>query len=136
MKMSDMIEKCRELAKQYPEAWYERPEGGRRSCLYTGGRVIVDGEKVCDGCILGNAILLADPEFYSEKLSDEPHTGFGEFTEVAFDWELVDIDGRHAVPTTRSEMELDWLQCVQDRQDNGVKWGEAVAYADRECSLG
>jgi len=125
MKMADIIKKCRELAAKYPGAKYV-PPSPNSSCFYTSGDVMVDDKTVCKGCILGNAIRLADSEFYDERLSDEPAVGFGEFSDRALAWEILEDN----------EAELSWLQCVQDHQDRGEKWSSAVDIADQAFPLG
>lgn len=124
--MTQLIEKVREFANQYPDGVYSNSG----SCCYTIGTV-KDGPEQC-GCIFGQAIKALGGTI-EEKIAQvngadctfvEGCTGMPNITallETRFPY----------VFNTASYLQLNWCIAVQRYQDSQMKWGDAIKFADR-----
>lgn len=102
----DVIAKVRELAAARPGHAYKPPKDSPGECSY-----FTDATgKAGAGCIYGQALT---------------QLGLDDLTDG------VDITGilsrHHIYPSTDG---LDWVEMVQNEQDKGVTWAEAVRVAD------
>jgi hypothetical protein len=55
-----LIDKVKELARQYPNAVYQRPHSNKSACYYDKGKV--ENGPETEGCIFGHALRALDPE--------------------------------------------------------------------------
>jgi hypothetical protein len=112
----DVVAQVRALAQEWPEHVYEPPAGpvdsGNR-CSYLVGS---DGH----GCIVGQALLRlgVNPDALSRVEGQEAATAVSE---------VAHLDASNDWP------ELDWLNHVQEAQDERKPWGVAVAAADEQA---
>lgn len=118
MKITDAI---RKLATDYPNAVYVPPSGeiGDGKCFYTRGDVSDGPER--SGCIVGQAVVMARPEL-EDGLKEVDYASMGAedlLRDLSLDLEL-------------EEEELHWINSVQEHQDMGDCWSEAVREADEE----
>jgi hypothetical protein len=117
---SEVVTAARELASKFPKAVYERsPPTG---CGNTTGRVIVDGETVMTGCIVGCAIKQCEPHVDGENgayqwMKEHEHSTAGDVLKG------LKID-------TIEDEDLLWLCEVQEGQDGGLCWMAAAEKAD------
>lgn len=101
----------RRIAQESPQFAYER-HTGVRWCMY-----IFNGE---GDCIFGRALInVGVPLEELACCESQPIAGV-----------LRDLN----IPTTPRER--DWAGAVQEWQDKGAAWGEAVTYADERYPLG
>lgn len=99
-----LIEKVRELAAAKPDFVYRRPENST-SCLYREH----DG---MPGCIFGQAF-----DALGVELTDaHEHKGITRVLSLL------------GISVTR--LQVEWMMSVQDAQDLGHSWAEAIARAD------
>lgn len=96
------------LAKQYPDARYQRPTSG--VCEYASGTV-KNGPDT-EGCIVGQAIREVAPE-YVDKIRYSKSSAYGLFGY-----------------SDNTEYVAKWISTVQVNQDVGRTWGEAVDIAN------
>lgn len=111
MKATELISKVKELASDFPHAVYSE----QQTCYYTRGRVY-DGPDT-PGCIFGQALR---EDYYEILVNNDQET----ITDVL---ELIgiDFDGDQG----------DWFLTVQEHQDKGEEWSEAVAIANAQHPL-
>ena len=118
IKTEELIRAVRELAAESPDAVYE-PDASK-SCEYT--------RPACGngcGCLIGQAIVRCDPDM------KESLVRFDDIRSV--EWEPLELNTVVCLSTGGNIVGEDWLASVQDRQDNGATWRDAVAGADSEC---
>ena len=109
---ADVVAQVRALAQERPDYVYQRPLGNPETeCSYLTG---ADGQ----GCIMGQALTRLGVSI--EALS----TIEGENVMAALP--------RLAVRTTPSDGW--WLRAVQEQQDHGSTWGQAVRRADVQAA--
>jgi hypothetical protein len=119
-KVVEVITRVRELARQYPDAVYQRPEwpdGDSEACSYFKGSV--SGTNL-QGCLFGQplgefGILEKDiSRSVSNVLQDQS-------------WDTPNL------PFSQQEKDLlHWCDIVQEYQDDGTSWGRAVELADKQ----
>jgi len=130
--LDDLVNAVREVAAERPDFIYKR-------------RTYTNHEKVCvytepDGtpsCIIGVALArVGDPvpswdedRFYSPSV-DRELTIFG--TRVWLDYFGIDNIWNES-DEVRSR--IHWLNYLQNQQDNGATWSEAVEWADRNYAI-
>ena len=120
-----VIAKVRELGANAPENKYVS-NNGFTICYYHIGKC-TNGST---GCIVGQALMELgwvsqyDLLFYAHeyRLYTDEHLIFNDTTNITslFKKLLIDCQGN----------ELQWLARVQDKQDRGSTWGEAIKNAD------
>ena len=110
---SPLIDAVRALADRHPDAVYEK--GDASGCSYTQG-VATNGHM---GCLIGQA-LVACGVTRSELRSVQTQGISDVVEECLFTERFGEAD----------VSEEDWLRTVQDHQDDGWTWSDAVAYAD------
>lgn len=111
-----MEAEVRRLAEAYPDAIYQsasQPDG-RTKCFYDRGET-TDGPPGQVGCIIGQAAANAAKPFFDNVLQ------FG--AEEAAISEFID-----------SWDNADFLITVQEAQDKGATWSEAVRRADEQVA--
>lgn len=121
MHVSDLVAKVRELAGAHPTAIYQSTDANG-ACYYTRGLVRdhIDGEEktIGVGCLMGQALKALDvPE---ETLYEYEDSQICEVVEGL----LLDV-------SEHSNAEIAWLADVQQKQDAGNSWGNAVQLADK-----
>ncbi len=119
--ISDLIKEVRRLANENPDFVYpefKKPHNGR-TCSY------LKSEKSDVGCIFGQAILNIQPDLkeFLIHFDCEVDSGIKKCLQTLFP----DIDLTY--PSTSRE-QLDWCEKVQDEQDRGSTWGEAIKIAN------
>lgn len=120
--MHQIIKAVAEVAEDRPDFDYARQEGRtvHHQCSYLHNGVTMKGE----GCIVGQALIKTFPGA-KDKLEEiefgGPSPSVRSLTEdpKVHDW----FDGITAP-------EINWLAVVQDAQDNGKTWKQAVDVAD------
>lgn len=100
--VEDLEQAVREIALESPDYIYDRPDGG---CVYFDK----DG---CPSCLIGHG--LAKLGITPERVGGYNSSGVGG---LSYEDIIVGED-------------LDWLINVQDRQDAGISWGDAVLLTD------
>lgn len=111
-KADSIITKVREIAAKYPNAVYMTDSG---RCLYSDG-VVKDGPEQV-GCIIGQCVRdEVEPE--DMKMWDALCKG------------VVGIFGMIDKRTEDIPKNVWWLNTVQQQQDCGRTWGQAVTTAD------
>jgi hypothetical protein len=108
-----IIGTTREIANEIPDFIY-RSDGLLKACAYV--EYNEDGESK-PGCIFGHALLRLGMIDLSIAEWDANTEGIRSLA-YREDWAL-------------SNPELDWMGKVQNEQDTGSTWAEAVALADR-----
>ena len=110
---AELITQVRHLATEYPDARYYKAAGSS-FCEYADGPV-TNGPG-SEGCIMGQAARLLDIDLFTwgrveiyQLLEDEG-------------WDIGDINA------------MDWLTQVQQIQDAGSTWGDAIVMADKIAS--
>lgn len=104
-----LVQKVREQAQAHPDKVYKNESDNRKACAYAHSDE--------PGCIIGWA--LHDLGWSLEDLrtlDDRLNAGIRYIAESI----VPGVDGGT----------VDWLEIVQDNQDNGGKWGVSVARAD------
>lgn len=122
--MSDIIAEVRKIAKERPDVYYN-PDG---MCKYSSGECS-DGSI---GCIFGQAFtnLGIDAKKF-DKYPVPHHTSInGSTTYVP----SIDHILRNEF-NCKEVLELEWCGTVQNGQDGGLSWKEAVLEADRELGI-
>jgi hypothetical protein len=118
--IDQLADKVRELAIARPETVYRPAPTGQTSpaahCSYLGG-TCSDGTL---GCLVGQALLAVG--FTVEQLRSVDLFGIEEALDKLHPFELTD----HQYQQVR------WLESVQNAQDNGYAWREAIAIANQE----
>lgn len=127
----DLVDAIRKLGANYPDATYNNPD-----CRYDSGEVLRGPHTVCTvascqghaviGCIVGQGAALIGID--AEVLEANGEDGYGEFLEDLYRRELVDT---YDAPAGG----WDWIGEVQQIQDSGKPWGEAVQRADERHPL-
>lgn len=105
----DVVATVREIANESPGFVYEVPEGGK--CSYARGDSA--------DCIVGRAMAKCGVPLDEMRVWDSGRRN-GIITVVEDKWP----ESEHVAP------ELLWLSKVQDSQDDGNHWSEAVKRAD------
>ena len=110
IKVSEVAKEVRRLADTFPNFQYKAP------CKYLEEK---DGEKV-GSCIVGQALvnLGLDKDELSKYEGESAYAVLNETCEVD------------------SMNQLEWVDTVQDHQDYGRVWGEAIKAADYEIGTG
>lgn len=111
----------RAIAAQFPDRIYQQSKktGSGPSCLY-----VRDGKPDCliaQGAFMAGMDIDTLMEFdaIEDRMTEDP------------DAEYMDSGAEYAFkPFGFTEVELAWLKRVQQLQDDGVPWGEAVRMAD------
>jgi len=114
----DLIDAIRKLAANYPDAVYAN--GTMGACSYSQGAVTNGPERT--GCIVGQAAALIGVS--NQEIEHGGETGYGEFLDTLAKNKWLDTDSKSIGD------QYDWIGRVQERQDSGVEWGEAVKSAD------
>jgi hypothetical protein len=116
----DVVQEVRKIAAERPDFIYRKPQYKSNgvlvdsaSCMYINSP---EGEEPIPGCIFGHALL---------NLGVEPDR-IRKY-EGAIASSIVRNLLREA---TVDVLNADWMNKVQDAQDDGVAWGDAVASAD------
>ena len=121
--IGNLFDKVRELAAARPETVYRPWPTGQSSpmtrCSYLSG-ACSDGTV---GCLLGQALLAIG--FTAERLQPVDLLAIVEVIEKLLPIELSKEDRQR----------VRWLESVQNAQDNGCPWREAIDIADREEPL-
>ena len=121
--IEDLVSKVRELAVARPETIYQPSPTGQATptirCSYLAG-TCSDGTV---GCLLGQALVAVG--YTAEQLRAVDLLGIEEAIEKLLPCELTDEEYRR----------VRWLESVQNAQDNGHPWGEAIRIADEEEPL-
>ena len=113
IKVSEVAKEVRRLADTFPNFQYVPPGP---SCKYLEEK---DGEKV-GSCIVGQALVNLGLD--KDELSKyEGESGYMVLSETC------EVDGMN---------QLEWVDTVQDHQDYGRVWGEAIKAADYEIGTG
>ena len=118
IKTEELIRAVRELAAASPDAVYE-PDAGKY-CEYT--------RPACGngcGCLIGQAIVRCDPDM------KESLVRFDDTRSV--ERKPLELNTGLCLSTSGNIVGEAWLASVQDRQDNGETWSDAVVGADSEC---
>lgn len=117
--------KVREIAAAEPDFKYHKKYGN--DCKY-----VVDGQ---GACIIGRALvdLGCPPDFFCQQL---PPGFYGETSPTLYNNANIHNLAGTAFPRMAFQSDsfsgaVRWLSSVQDSQDSGATWGEAVAHADR-----
>lgn len=113
-----LVDKIRELGKRYPDGKYVKEDG---ECRYTLGSV-AKGPIRC-GCIVGQAIVELDPSLV-DVLRD---------ADCKFSIDAPGICTKVSIVLTN--VQKSWLRKVQNEQDQGETWSDAIATADRTYPL-
>lgn len=112
-----LIEAIRVKAEANPAFVYSRyNEYHQPACVY-----VADGKP---SCLVGHGLWdlgLIDAEFENVPQFNEVSVDG-----LAFEWGPLNLD----------DAEIDWLRCVQARQDEHYPWADAVAWADDEMLAG
>lgn len=126
MLVSDIIAEVRKVVKERPDVYYN-PDG---ICKYSSG-ACSDGSI---GCIFGQVFtnLGIDAKKFDEYPTPEgiSPTIYGGKTYVPG----IDCILRHEF-NCEEILELEWCGTVQNGQDGGLSWKEAVLEADRELGI-
>lgn len=119
--MHQIIKAVAEVAEGRPDFDYARQDGRtvNHQCSYLHDGVTMKGE----GCIVGQALIKTFPGA-KEKL-EEIEFG-GPSPSIRTLSEMMVTDWFKGI----TEPEVNWLAAVQDGQDNGRTWAQAVAVAD------
>jgi hypothetical protein len=118
IKTEELIRAVRELAAESPDAVYETDAAN--CCEYT--------RPACGngcGCLIGQAIVRCDPDM------KESLVRFDDTRSV--ERKPLELNTGVCLSTSGNIVGEDWLASVQDRQDNGATWSDAVAGADWDC---
>lgn len=120
--IADLIEEVRSLASENPDFVYpefKKPNNGR-TCSYLKSQT---SEK--EGCVFGQSILNLQPSLkeFLKEFDGEVDSGIRCCLQKLFP----DIDLTY--PSVSRE-QLDWCEKVQDEQDRGSTWGEAIKIAN------
>lgn len=133
-KFTSMVQAVRYLADSHPNAIYVQPDLDlelpsmmfKPRCFYFEGKVSGGPDGSC-GCILGQAIQLCDDPMKSTVSEMMKRNDLGGDISAGFEaLSVLKILEGFATPE-----EIEWLYHVQFRQDNGDRWGRAVASADK-----
>ncbi len=119
---SQLIEAVRYVKATEPDRIYH---GGRTGCTYLPN---ARTDSTC-GCLIGEALVhrLGVPAELLERIDDAQSRGGLAYwggpvvIEVLAGW------------LTPEALRSRWVQAVQQRQDNGATWAEAVEWADAEA---
>lgn len=121
-----LADAVRTAAMLNPDKIYERPKGS--GCLYTHDGE--DGQKI-PGCIVGQGIFditgkVVDQSTLRGSVNNERWM-------KALNAGIDDVDdfGDVILKDSLTRYLAKWLRVVQAQQDDGQKWGDSVAYADR-----
>ena len=116
---SEIVTAVKGLVARFPSAVYEK--SGRGSCGNTTGSVIVDGETVMTGCVVGCAVTQCEGEDSGtyQWMQDNDNWTAGE-TLRGIKLATIDAD------------DLIWLCAMQEAQDAGRDWQAASDKADEE----
>lgn len=122
--LQQVIDKVRELAKERPEFVYrDQPGAGGDECSYTSANV---GSDEGEGCIVGQALMRCGLSRETlEDLQDGTAIGIREF--------LLMLDEYVEQTSGLSDPRARWLVKVQNNQDTGSTWADAVWQADWEA---
>lgn len=117
---TQVIEEVRRLAEEQPDFVYSKQEGANANedCSYFGCFI---GNTTGQACIVGQALAKLSVDM--SDLKREEDKGFGMGIAEALVGGVVDI------PYT--EREAKWLGDVQNHQDLGESWAQAVVLADK-----
>lgn len=116
---TQVIEEVRRLAEEQPDFVYSDQEGaGGGECSYFGCSA---GDSSGQACIVGQGLASLNVDMSDLKRKED--TGHGMAIATALEGGVVDI------PYT--EEEAKWLGDVQNHQDGGKPWAQAVALADK-----
>jgi len=110
-----------------PDKIYERPTGG--GCKYTHN---TETDKMVPGCIVGQGIFDLTSKVVDNTTMHGAVNNSNWIIALGASSGEMDRWGDAAVaddPLTQYLVQ--WLRNVQGKQDDGQKWGDAVAYADR-----
>lgn len=118
--VDNLARKVRELAIARPETVYRPSPTGQASpatrCSYLGG-TCTDGTV---GCLVGQAFFAIG--FTADQLRPVDHLGIEEALENLLPSEF----------SAEEYRQVRWLESVQNAQDNGHPWHEAIDIADQE----
>lgn len=112
--LSKLVARVRALAAAAPENVYQKYNG--RSCSYTHGEC----SNGTLGCILGQAMAAEGIDTHS--------IGEGAFDEVVSS--LPKLFGYDTAEQAMGSAQYEWLKAVQEAQDGGATWAEAVGRTD------
>jgi len=115
VKVSEIIQTCRNLAKEFPEARYPVTE----SCCYTQGEA-GPGQ----GCLIGQAIVRVYPELLP-KLKRIDKAGGATVASM-----LLTLKVEPSEIVEQAVAEVHWLSRLQHKQDCGYPWSECLKEAD------
>lgn len=108
------------MAKTYPDAVYEPNVSG---CLYKGGRV-KNGPPDKYGCIVGQAMTNVGLEY------EEHHCTIGAIDVGSSSFaKLLNRPHFNSHINSDSSYDIGFIDIVQEQQDIGKTWGEALNYA-------
>ena len=111
--LQNLVDEVKKLAKEQPDFIYIPPEskeaGGWRVCYYDKGNN-------CSGCIFGQAISRINSTFSFVKYNPD-NNGNTNIRRLIED--NIDV-------TDEDRCLINWCTTVQNRQDKGYSWSEAV----------
>lgn len=117
VKASDVIQACRELAEESPEAVYRYPVRGK-------GNLYTQGQAGCGkGCLIGQGLVCACPDFLPVLRQIDKEGS------LYIDKLMVRLDIEH---TAAEDL---WLSCVQRWQDQMNPWSKCIALADEFAGI-
>jgi hypothetical protein len=118
--LSELVAQVRRLAADRPDNVYQ-PElvGAGHRCSYLDGRC-TDGTL---GCLVGQAFRAAG--LTADELQPVNRLAICEALEHLLRQDIDCLQGAH----------IAWLMSVQNAQDEGARWREAIEVADREVLL-
>lgn len=124
----DVVAKVRSLAAARPDFVYEpptyvNPNTPGPSCHYVHVQTTEDGVYLTGGCIVGQALIALGMD--SADLHEYDNGSGANGSTVVIE-QIGSVENRKA---------LYWLDRVQNRQDNGGTWAEAVEEADADHPL-
>jgi len=120
--VTDVVAKIRSLAAARPEFTYDPPENlpvSGPTCHY----VHETNAELVGGCIVGKALLSLGVDAVTLHEYDGGTGANGSTVIIETLGEVIDRPS------------LDWIDSVQNQQDNGKEWQQAVDYADANYPL-
>ena len=120
MLVSDVIKEVRKIVAERPNVYYYAPEGG---CQYSKGECS-DGST---GCLFGQVLTNLGEDVSRFDKYPAPEEYKTETYIPGIDKILEEFEG--------NDIDKTWCSLVQDGQDNGMSWEDAVAEADFEIDL-
>ena len=119
MTHTKFIEGLRDFVQKRPDTKYSK--GNYRFCSYNKGKC-TDGTQ---GCLFGQYVKSINPKQY-QKYMDESGGGIGHLIS----------EGMFGLDTQQPTNFVEWCDAVQQSQDRGNTWGEAILEADKFYPLG